>query len=342
MNKAVGSAMRGKSGRVTLEDVAKATGYTINTVSHALKNKPDISVQTREYIQKVAREMGYVRNYIASSLRSGRTKTIALISGTLTNQFYVVLADLLQREAFRLGYTLMILCSQDDPEMEVNTVEMALSRQADGILIIPWSDSSPAMTLLRDSGIPFVLLNRHANDERDDCILCDEEQGGYLAGKHLIGEGHRKLAMISAQDVIYATGMRLKGFRRACTEAGIPEENVDFAIVNTDEEITNQLLRWKEQGITGLFSFCDSEAWREITLMESTGLRVPDDFSIVGFDNIQGYIHSPEPICSIDSDFQKEAVAAIDMLRKRIHDPALPPQRVILPVSLVCRQSCRK
>jgi LacI family transcriptional regulator len=148
--------------------------------------------------------------------------------------------------------------------------------------------------------------------------------------------------MISAQDVIYATGMRLKGFRRACTEAGIPEENVDFAIVNTDEEITNQLLRWKEQGITGLFSFCDSEAWREITLMESTGLRVPDDFSIVGFDNIQGYIHSPEPICSIDSDFQKEAVTAIDMLRKRIHDPALPPQRVILPVSLVCRQSCRK
>ena len=156
--------MRGKSGRVTLEDVAKATGYTINTVSHALKNKPDISVQTREYIQKVAREMGYVRNYIASSLRSGRTKTIALISGTLTNQFYVVLADLLQREAFRLGYTLMILCSQDDPEMELSTVEMAVSRQADGVLIIPWSDSSPALTMLRESGIPFVLLNRRRTD----------------------------------------------------------------------------------------------------------------------------------------------------------------------------------
>ena len=103
------------SDRVTLEDVAKATGYTINTVSRALKNKPDISRQTCLHIQEVAREMGYVRNYIASSLRSGRTKTIALISGTLTNPFYVVLADLLQREAFRLGYSLMILCSQDDP-----------------------------------------------------------------------------------------------------------------------------------------------------------------------------------------------------------------------------------
>ncbi len=328
------------SGRVTLEDVAKATGYTINTVSRALKNKEDISKETCRHIQKVAREMGYVRNYIASSLRSGRTKTIALISGTLTNQFYVILADRLQREAFRLGYTLMILCSQDDPEMEVNTVEMALSRQVDGVLIIPWSDTSPALTLLRESGIPFVLLNRPANDDRDDCILCDEEQGGYLAGRHLIEKGHRKLAMISAQNVIYATEMRLKGFRRACAEAGIPDTDTDFAIVKSEEDIAAQLLKWKEQGVTGLFSFCDSEAWLEISIMEQYGLRIPEDMSIVGFDNIQGYIHSPEPICSIDSDFQKEAVVAIDMLRKRIHDSSLPPQRVILPVTLVCRESC--
>ncbi len=74
--------------------------------------------------------------------------------------------------------------------------------------------------------------------------------------------------------------------------------------------------------------------------MDRHGLKIPDDMSIVGFDNIQGYIHSPVPICSIDSDFEKEAVIAIDMLRKRIHEPSLPPQRVVLPVSLVCRESC--
>ena len=328
------------SGRVTLEDVAKATGYTPNTVSRALKNKDDISKETCRYIQKVAREMGYVRNYIASSLRSGRTKTIALISGTLTNQFYVVMADRLQRQAFRLGYSLMILCSQDDPEMELNTVEMALSRQVDGILIIPWSDTSPALTLLRESGIPFVLLNRHVNDDRDDCILCDEEKGGYLAGKHLIDEGHRKLAMLTMQNVVFATASRLKGFRRACAEAGIPEEDTDFAVAGSEEEIAAQLLQWKARGITGLFSFCDSEAWLEIAIMDRHGLKIPDDMSSVGFDNIQGYIQSPVPICSIDSDFEKEAVIAIDMLRKRIHEPSLPPQRVVLPVSLVCRESC--
>ena len=130
--------MSRSTGRVTLQDIARATGYTSNTVSRALKDKTDIAPETRKLIQKKAREMGYVRNYIASSLRSGRTKTIALISGTMSNPFYAVLADLIQREAFRLGYSLMILCSLDDPETEISMVEMALSRQVDGILIIPW------------------------------------------------------------------------------------------------------------------------------------------------------------------------------------------------------------
>ena len=330
------------SGRVTLEDVAKATGYTINTVSRALKNKPDISRKTCEHIQQVAREMGYVRNYIASSLRSGRTKTIAMIAGTMSNPFYAVLADLIQREAFRLGYTLMILCSQDTPEMEVNMVEMALSRQVDGILIIPWSADSPALTLLRESRVPYILLNRRVNDPQVDSIVCDEEQGGYLAARHLIDTGHRKLAMISYYDVLYSTQARFRGFSRACAEAGIPEENISFAQTNNPEEIIRRLRTWQEEGFTGIFSFCDVEAWSEITFLERYGLHVPQDLCIVGFDNILGYVDFPKPICSIDCNLQEEAVVAIDLLRKRIHNPQLPPQQVTLPVSLVCRDSCRK
>ena len=325
------------SGRVTLEDVAKATGFTINTVSRALKNKPDISRQTCERIQQVAREMGYVRNYIASSLRSGRTKTIALIAGTMSNPFYAILADLVQREAFSLRYTLMILCSQDDPEMEVNMVEMALSRQVDGILIIPWSADSPALALLRESGVPYVLLNRHVSNDQDDCIICDEEYGGYLAGKHLIDTGHRKLAMISHYDVIYSTKARWQGFIRACSEAGIPQEDVAFAQTHDAQEIVGRLRSWMQQGVTGIFSFCDVEAWAEITMMERLGVRVPQDLCFVGFDNILGYIDFPKPISSIDCDFPEEARLAIDLLRRRIHEPSLPPQQILLPVSLVCR-----
>ena len=333
--------MRRSSGQVTLEDVARATGYTINTVSRALKNKPDIARTTCEHIQQVAREMGYTRNYIASSLRSGRTKTLAMIVGSMSNPFYAILADLIQREAFRLGYMLMILCSQDDPQMEIKIVETALSRQVDGIMMIPWSHEAPAMDILRRSNVPYVLLNRQLGSDLDDCVLYDEEQGGYLAGKHLIGEGHRKLAMISHRDVVYSSSLRFEGFMRACTEAGIPRGDVDYREVREEGEIIRQLQEWHQKGITGLFSFCDVEAWEEMTLMERAGLRVPEDFAMVGFDNILGYVNFHRPLCSVECDFQQEAVLAIDMLRKRIHEPDLPQQKVILPVSLACRGTCK-
>lgn len=334
--------MPNDKGRVTLLDIAAATGYTVNTVSRALKNKDDISRETCEKIQRVAREMGYVRNYIASSLRSGRTKTIAMISGSMMNPYYAILADLIQREAVRLGYGLMILCAQDDPETEIQMVEMALSRQVDGVLITPCSFESPALSLLRSSGLPFVLLSRYLEGDTDDCVICDDRQGGYLAGQHLIEQGHRNLAMISFHHVVFSSRKRFEGFQQACLDAGIPAGDIHYAEPENDQEILRQIDRWRSQGVTGLFSFCDVEAWSLITLLENSGRGAEKDFSIIGFDNILGYINFPKPICSIECHLQQEACTAIDLLRNRIHDPSLPPQQVILPVSLVCRGSCRK
>ncbi len=327
--------MAGESGRVTLRDIAKATGYTVNTVSRALKNKNDISRETCLRIQNVAREMGYVRNYIASSLRSGRTKTIAMISGSMMNPFYAIMADLLQQEAVRLGYSLIILCTRDDPDMEEKMVQMAISRQVDGILITPCSFESPALPMLRSSGVPFVMMSRFLEGLQDDCVICDDENGGYLAGKHLIEKGHQNVAMISFRHVVFSSRKRHEGFRRACLEAGIPEENIRYAEPEGDRAILQQLREWKNEGVTGLFSFCDVEAWSAITLMENEKTNDHLHFDIVGFDNILRYSHYQNPICTIDPHLQEEAEIAIDMLRKRIHHPELPPQQQVLPVELV-------
>ena len=115
---------------------------------------------------------------------------------------------------------------------------------------------------------------------------------------------------------------------------------MEFAVIPNEKEILAQLEVWKSRGFTGLFSFCDDEAWGTITAMESAGLRVPEDFAMVGFDNIRGYLNFPRPICSVDTNFEQEAALAIDLIRKRIHEPSLPPQRITLPVSLVCRATC--
>lgn len=332
--------MAGK--RVTLQDIAQATGYTINTVSRALQNKPDIGRETCLRIQQTAREMGYVRNFMASSLRSGRTRTIAMIAGSLVNPFYAILADLIQGEALRLGYSLMILSSREDPEIETQAVKMALSRQVDGVLITPCSFDSPALSLLYSSGIPFVLLSRYKEGLPHDYVICNDEYGGYLAGRHLLEHGHRKLGMLSLHHVVFASGKRFDGFRRACMEADFPAELIPYAEPETDEALKDCLQRWCAEGITGLFCFSDLEAWRVIDLLTEAGVSVPENVSVIGFDNIQKYTGFANPICSIDPGLMEEARIAIDLLRNRIHNPSLPPQQVILPVSLVCRGSCGK
>ena len=324
-------------GRVTLQDIAAATGYTVNTVSRALKNKEDISRDTCRHIQAVARDMGYVRNYLASSLRSGRTKTLAMIAGSMINPFYAILADLIQREAVRLGYSLIILSSQDDPDTELQAVEMAISRQVDGVLITPCSFDSPALSTLRNAGIPFVLLSRYQDGTLDDCVYCNDAEGGYLAGKYLAETGHRKLAMLTYHQVVFSSRERFSGFRRACAESGLPDDHVFYACLNDSSAILQQLKIWMTQGVTGLFSFCDVEAWHTITLLESAGFRVPEDLTVVGFDNILGYISFPKPISSVDCHLKTEACTVIDLIRKRIHDRSLPPQQICLPVDLVRR-----
>lgn len=330
--------MNGK--RVTLQDIADATGFTVNTVSRALKNKSDISRVTCIQIQKIAAEMGYVRNYMASSLRSGRTKTLAMIAGSMSNPYYALLADELQREASRLGYSLMILCSRDNPGIEQECVEMALSRLVDGVLLFPCIEATETINRLKTSGIPFVLMGRYV-EGKFDSVTCDEEEGGYLAGKHLLSAGHKKIAMFSNYGVLYSYEMRLKGFTRACLEAGIAPDEVLSQCCPDNESILNTLLNWRAQGVTGLFAFCDMEAWNAITLLENRGFRIPGDMSIVGFDNIQGLMNFPKPICSVNGNMREMARVGIDLIRTRIHDTSLPPRTVTVPVSMECRSSCR-
>lgn len=336
--------MRGPSPekRVTLQDIARRTGVTINTVSRALKNKPDISVKTCERIQQVAREMGYVRNYAASSLRSGRTKTLGLILGAMSNPYYAVVADAVHEAAAALGYTLLTLCTREDPAQEMLAVETALSRQVDGILLFPGRKAQAAIQRMRETGMPYVLMSRSLNDDRDDCVMCDEDEGGYLATKHLIDAGRRKLAYLCGGEIVYSAEHRLQGFHRACDEAGIPAEDRHTAVDVPFHEIPALLQRWYREGVEGIFVFCDMEAWNAISCLETAGAEIPRDVAVVGYDNIQTKIGFPMPLCSVDPSINEMIDIAMDLLRKRIHREDLPPQTIKIPARLVCRHSCGK
>ena len=338
--------------RVTMQDIARQTGYSINTVSHALRNKDDIARETRERIQRVAREMGYMGNQIASSLRSGRTRTLAVILGNMSNPFYGIMTDTIQDAAAARDYSLLIMCSRDRPDLEEQMVETAVGRQVDGILLFPTNESLRTVERLNALRIPFVLMSRALGDGIADSVTSDEAQGSYLAVSHLIQQGRRNLAYLSNQRIVYSYEKRLEGFNRACDEAGIPLEDrhtyIHFdplreraSALGWHASVTNRLLRWREEGVDGLFVFCDEEAWHVQSVLQQTSALQDWNVGIVSFDNIQGTQHFPANLCSVDCNFSEMARQGIELLRARIHGDDYPARSVVCPVRLVCRGSCR-
>ncbi|HNW86995.1 MAG TPA: LacI family DNA-binding transcriptional regulator [Candidatus Limiplasma sp.] len=326
--------------RVVLQDIADATGYTVNTVSRALRNKPDIAQSTRGHIRRVADDMGYVQDSLASSLRSGFSNTLAVIVGGVTNPFYATMIDAIHDYAQTLGYTVLVLCTRDEPAQERRAVEIAVSRRADGILLCPSNQYQPNVAIARQANVPCVLLSRRAEGDDTDSAVCDEETGGYLAGMHLLEAGHRKLGFWDRAETLYSSERRVHGLLRAAEQAGIPRQDVHFARITDPSAAEPTLRQWKTLGVTGIFAFCDIEAW---VLMEKLAeWKLQNDFALVGFDNIQGMLGIPTPLCTVDGAMRELTVSAVRLLLSRIQGNDGPARHLVFPARLVCRGSCQK
>ena len=337
--------------RVTLQDIAERTGVSVNTVSHALRNKSDISAETCRRIQETARKMGYTGNQIARSLRSGRTHIIAVILGGLSNPFYGIMADAIQDAAQYKGYTVMIMCSRENPDLELQMAEEAIARCSDGVILFPSTGCEKTIQRFREARMPFVLVARLPGEGIADGVVWDETEGAYLATRHLIESGRRKLVYVSDYNIIYSTEHRMEGFRKACDEAGIPESDRCFlqstgTSGSGDNEqkwmkpLLNSLTELRQKGFNGLFVFCDVEAWHIMQALDQSDELSHNDFGIVSIDNLESALSFPVQLCSVGYSFKDIAANSIRLLRKRIHGDTGAPEKVVLPVHLVCRGSC--
>lgn len=336
-------AQSNQSKRVTMQDIAQATGYSINTISHALRRKDDIAPATAKHIRKVAREMGYTVNQLASSLRSGRTRILSVIIGNISNPFYGLLVDIIQDVAATHGYKLMIMCSREDAATELEAVKSAIASRVDGVLLFPTADSAPAIQRLSDASIPYVLMARCLEGEAHDCVVSDDARGACLATRHLIEKGGRRLAFLSNTNIVYACRMRVEGFRRACEEAGIPEADQRICIFDKDEPalpLSERLLKLKGEGFDSLFVFCDEEAWHVLDAIQRTDGLSAADFRIASFDNLGVRLSFPVALCSVGCDYESMALQGFSLLRSRIHGDDRPAQTIVCPMQLVCRGSC--
>lgn len=333
---------RERSPRITLKDIALRSGYTVNTVSHALRGKSDISAATRRKIVALAQEMGYVGNTLASSLRSGRSGTIAIILSDVVNPHFGNVVDNIESYLRAAGYTAIVLCTGDVAEQECRAVRTALSHLADGVLICPSQLSLQPIMMLRQSGIPFVIMGRQFEGQVDNQVLCDDEGGAYLLTQYLLEQGHRRVLYIGGDAQFSSQRERESGYRRAMAQAGLgigKQLTAPFERYQRLEERGALIELIDEFQPTAVFAFRDAMAWTLINQLRRAGMRVPEDLSVAGFDYIAQRLGFLSPLTTVAAQGDTYAIVAVKRLMELLQKSDQPPQTIRLAMRLIDAQS---
>jgi LacI family transcriptional regulator len=329
---------------VTLRDIAVETGFSINTVSHALKDKPDISAATKNLIRQAAERLGYIVNISASSLRSGRSRTVAIILGDISNPHFAISVKQIEADIRKLGYTAIILNTDEDPILERKAIITALSQKVDGMIICPTQNSPDNLHFLQKSGIPFVLLGRHFPDLQLNSVIADDWQGGLLATAHLLEQGHRRILFLNGPIYISSAADRLAGYRQALRDHQAEEDpsliqTISITAGKNIEQMRRILL--DRQDYSAVLAFSDLIALEVIDILSAAGRRIPEDVSVIGFDNIQSQFIMPTHLTSVSTAKSTMASKVVEILFNQINRTADAAQtiQVVLPARLVKRQS---
>lgn len=311
---------------ITLKDIAQETGYSINTVSRALRGKDDIAEETIAKIKEVALKRGYVNNTIASSLRLGYTNTLAVILGDISNPHFAIMTKEIENYARENGYVAFLLNTNEEKDVEREAIKIAIHKNVDGIIICPTQIDEENLELLKMSGIPFVQIGRRGTDKELSYVVCDDVKGGYLATKYLLENGHRDILFLNGPSYISSSRERFEGYRKALTESGVPfrEELVREVSLKEDDvkTVMEDIVFLRNIQFTAIFAFSDSVAWNAWNWLDGHGYQVPGDYSLIGFDHIQSRMAIPFPLATISSYKTQMSITAVDCILKMIQSEA--------------------
>lgn len=329
---------------VTIKDVAKVAGVSYATVSRALSGSTEIGEDTRERILKICMEMGYTTNYIARSMVMKKTKLLGLIVANIDNPFMSELAYYIEMRARERGYNLMLCNSSHDLDIEREVFELLVSRQADGIILVPASTESFETLKHLVQKVPTVFVSENLRDVPESYISVDNYRGTYIGTEYLYSLGHRKILYFGLRKASVTHQMRAEGYINACRALGIETNILDSNYKQSSIQAGYELARHVFSGkldFTAIFAAADSLALGVYAAAEEAGVRIPEDISLIGFDNI---LYSDLPrihLTTIEQPKKTMAIAAVDILCEKLNDDASGYSHRILTPTLVVRSSCR-
>lgn len=329
---------------VTLKDIAKVANVSYATVSRALSGSRQIGEETRRRILKICDEMGYTADYVARSMVTGSTKTIGLIVTHVNNPFMSEIASYIEMKSRAAGFDLMLCSSLHSVEQEEKAFQLLLGRRVDGIIIVPTGPDSFQGLAKYLGRIPTVFVSENARGLPMHYVTVDNYAGSVMGMEYLASLGHRRIVYFGRRQGSESHQRRAKGYIDVCEKYGISP--VFFDNPGTTSSIENgyrmakQLFAKKGQTFSAIFASSDSNALGIIKAADELKIRVPDDVSVLGFDNIS-YADLPKvELTTVEQPKEEIASCAVTALvelirkeRKELLQKAIQPR-------LIVRKSC--
>jgi LacI family transcriptional regulator len=345
----------GQERAVTIQDVAVRSGVSISTVSRVVTGSVAVEPATAERVREAIAALDYRPNLLARSFRRRVTHTIGLLVPDNSNPFFAEVARTAEDAGFAEGYS-VVLCNSDLSVVKQETyIDVLLAKRVDGLILvssglIPAVDSYDAVGRILEAGVPCVVVDRDLGETLVDQVLVDNDQGGYLAGEYLINLGHHRMAcLVGPSDQTPSAG-RIAGFQRALADAGLAIAAEALVRGNGRPDggaaAAQQLLQRRVVAggdVTAIFAFNDQMAIGAIGALQRAGCRVPEDISVVGFDDIPQSAAIFPALTTIAQPIGEMGRIGVRLLLDRIargHPQGHAPyQRVRLSTRLVVRES---
>jgi LacI family transcriptional regulator len=332
----------------TIKDIAEKAGVSIATVSKTINNYPDVNPKTREKILKIAKELNYFPNAVAKSLVQKKTNTIGVFFGNKVNSgfdhpFFLDVISAIREVVGNAGYDLLVFTNKNKDRATYAT--LCRERSVDGVVLLLTGEGkkrTEPLVELQESGIPCIAIDIPLEGERCTYVESDNYSGAKQAVQHLIDLGHKRIAFIGGDEISKTSYDRLRGYQDALMENKI---GFDPAMIRlgyfSKEKAKEETIRLMEQkpDITAFFAVSDEMAISVMQTVKSLGRRVPQDISVIGFDDIKEAEFSSPPLTTIRQDKYGLGSQAASLLLQIIEDPDYRCEPVTLPCQLIRRAS---
>lgn len=325
----------------TIKDVARAARVSVTTVSHVVNKTRFVSEEGRNRVEQAIRELGYVPSAVARSLQRSATNTLGMLIPNSSNPYFAEIVRGIEDRCFGAGYNLVLCNTDDEPRRQGMVLQVLAERRVDGLIVVSSGEDPALPELLAGLRMPTVMVDREIDTLPCDLVETAHMQGALLAVQHLTTLGHRRIACIGGPAGVATADQRAEGWRMALAGLGLPSAGLlqpgDFTSEGGYAAM-HAILRQTPRP-SAVFVANDLMAIGALCAAHECGVAVPDELSLVGFDDIELARFACPPLTTVAQPKQRIAAMAVDMLLERIEGRRQDARKVVLQPELRVRAS---